>query len=44
MARYLKVNSDSAKRRENVIQTLAENEVEIEYLGGEYFVELKVEK
>jgi hypothetical protein len=36
MARYLKEDSDFAKRVENVMQALLDNNVEIEYLAGEF--------
>lgn len=36
MARYLKPNTDFAKRVENVMQALLDNDVEIEYAAGEF--------
>lgn len=36
MPRILKENSDFARRVENVMQALEENNVRIEFLGGEF--------
>ena len=36
MARYLKPDTDFAKRVENVMQALLDNDVEIEYAAGEF--------